>query len=173
MSWLKRRTQFNHNWLVNQFIPALARFLNLLDGRTTDPEFERSFVGRVLPAWELHRKEALALAQSFEREMSPQARFDRPPLARCNDATKEWLGRLVHELWLVRYPVSQWTFDASDAIRRVDNAYDNLTYALESCANIRSTETLRPLRGLFSDFHQSCQRLADIFSNCPTEVNVE
>ena len=70
--WQKRRSEFNHDWLKNRFIPALAKWLNLLDDRIEDLSFEHTFVETVLPQWEDHREEALALPRDFEQEMSPR-----------------------------------------------------------------------------------------------------
>src|ERR1051326_4473635 len=89
-SWQKRRSSFNHDWLKNQFMPALAKWLNLLDNKIEDPDFERAFIASVLPKWEQHREEALRLPRDFEQEMSPRRLFECHPLAHHNVHTKQW-----------------------------------------------------------------------------------
>src|ERR1044072_7135922 len=121
--WQKRRNTFNHDWLKNQYMPALARYLNLLDGLIEDDEFAQSFVSQILPEWESHREEAANLIKSFECEMSPQRLLECSPLSRCDEHTKRWLGNLMHALWLKRYPVAQWVTDAMHAVENADAAY--------------------------------------------------
>src|SRR5258707_121105 len=128
--WRKRRSSFNHDWLKNQYIPALARYLNLLDDLIEDDEFARSFVSDVLAEWELHRNEAVDLAKSFEYEMSPQRLVECSPLCRCEECTKRWLGNLMHLLWLKRYPIDQWVAEAAQAIESTDVAYGRLQQSL-------------------------------------------
>jgi hypothetical protein len=171
-SWQRRRTEFNHDWLKNQFIPALAKCLNLLDNRIEDRAFEQSFVLLALPEWDLHRGEAPTLAQDFEREMSPRRLFDQLPLSRCDEDTRQWLGNLVHALWITRYPVRQWVSEAFEAAKRADASYDALQAALAGCADIRSVEALRSFRKHFSDFRERCQELGHAISKFPNEVKM-
>jgi len=170
--WQKDRSAFNHDWLKNQYMPALAKYLNLLDDQLEDLEFERSFILETLPEWEAHRAEALALARSFESEMSPQRLFDAPPLARCDEATKQWLGEFIHTLWLKRYPVRQWISGAVTATEHADTAYQKLHAMLRACPNVYSAEVTRPYRAQFGELRARCQDLANAVSKFPSEVKV-
>lgn len=170
--WQKRRSAFNHDWLKNRYMPALAKYLNLLDARLEDQEFEDSFISNILPEWEQHRDEALALALDFEREMSPQRLFESLPLSRCDEGTKQWVGELVHSLWLIRHPVRQWTSEAVVATENVDAAYLELRDLLQGCAETYSAETMRPYRAQFTQMRARCQSLANAVSKFPSEVKV-
>jgi hypothetical protein len=170
--WQSRRSEFNHDWLKNQYMPALAACLNLLDGRLEDRELEETFVAVVLPQWESHREEALMLARDFDLVMSPRSLFDSIPLSRCDGDTKQWLGDWVHSRWLARRPVEQWVADASEAVRLVDSAYQQLQEVLEQCDDTGSAKELRRFREQFSDLRDKCQQLADAISKFPREMVV-
>jgi hypothetical protein len=170
--WQKRRTAFNHDWFKSQFIPPLARFINLLDGHIEDIEFGRSFVRCILPQWEAHSQEAFALPADFECQMSPQCLFDHPPLSRCEAGLKGRLKRLVHLLWLARYPVRQWVTDATACAEEVDATYHRLQKTLQSCENLGDASALKPFREQFAEFRKQCLALAKAIEKFPGEVYV-
>ena len=112
-AWQKRRSEFNHDWLKNRYIPALAKWLNLLDDLIEDAPAEAGFVASVLPQWEGRSQEGLALAHDFVTAMSPAGLLDCIECLRRR-TDKEWLRQLIHQLWLARYPIHEWIADASD-----------------------------------------------------------
>lgn len=164
-TWQQRRSRFNHDWLKNQFMPALAKAINLLDGQIEDPEFERVFALSFLPQWPAHRPELLALLADFEREMSPRrllehGRFD----CRCSPR-HHWLPDLVHALWLRRSPVSRWLADANQRVADIDRCYAQLRDCLDGGA-------LQPGRQPLAAFRDACQALARAVEAFPAEVKV-
>ena len=171
-TWQKRRSAFNHDWLKNSYIVALGSFLNLLDNKIEDADLEHSFIPSILPQWEFHRAEAFALPRDFERQMSPQNLFDRIPLSRCDENAKEWLGNLIHAVWLTRYPVRCWVADVTTCAEDVDIAYDNLREALKFCSDVESALILRRYRKQFVALRERCQKLAAAIENFPNEVCV-
>ena len=171
-TWQKARSAFNHDWLKNQYMPALAKYLNLIDDQIEDNEFERLFVSKVLPEWETHREEAIALARSFEQEMSPRSLFNQTSLSFCDEDTKRWLGSLIHELWSKRYPVKQWVENAMSAAERTEEAYQKLQASLRNCRDTSSAAELRPLRPQILALRTQCQALANAISILPGEPRV-
>ena len=170
--WQKRRAAFNHDWLENQYLPALAKWMNLLDGRVEDVQVEHNFVPDVLVQWEGRREEALALPDDFEEQMSPRQLFEEEPLLHCDAETKDWLGDLVHQLWLTRYPVKECISQASEQARETDRAYQQLQEALTKCDNVRSAEALHPFRDEFATFRDQCQGLAEAIEQFSSEIKV-
>lgn len=170
--WQKRRSAFNHDWLKNRYMPALAKYLNLLDDRVEDREFERSFVSNILPEWQENLDEARALVLDFEQEMSPRRLFESPPLSRSDEDTRRWVGELVHALWLRRCPVKQWVSEAVEATERADAAYRNLRDLLRASADTRSAQAMIPYRAQFAEFRARCQGVANAVSKFPSEVKV-
>jgi hypothetical protein len=170
--WQKTRSAFNHDWLKNQYMPALGKYLNLIDDHIEDTEFERLFISQVLPEWEDHREEAVALARDFEREMSPRRLFYQSSLMQCDEDTKQWLGSLIHELWSRRYPVKQWVEDALSAVKQTDDAYQKLQASLQNGVDTSSAAEIRPLRDQIAALRTQCQILANAISIFPAEQRV-
>jgi hypothetical protein len=170
--WQHRRGQFNHDWLKNQFLLALGNFINLLDDEIENEKLETSFVRLVLPQWEDHRGEVGRLLADFDQEMSPRTLFQQSPLAQCDQDTKEWLGDVVHTLWLVKNPIHDCVQEASTRLRDADEVYGRLQLELMKCSNTRSAPAMRPLRALFVEFYRECQKLAKAIEQFPSDVRI-
>ena len=172
VSWQKRRSELNHDWLKNRYLLALGAWMNLLNGNLEDYELEISFVDSVLPEWETHCEQAIQLARDFEEEMSPRRLFDGPLLVGCSPGTKEWLGPLVHALWLQRCPVDRWVTEAIVCAKDCDMAYHRLEKKLRECSDAKSVRALRGLQDLFGEFRRCCQGLTVAISQFPSQVSV-
>jgi hypothetical protein len=129
--WQRRRSAFNHDWLKNKFMPALATCHNGLKGHVEYEGLERTILEQVIPEWVAHRVEAISLLADFEREMSPKVLVDRPPLVTACPHVREWLGDLVHNLWLARYPIRDLRAAAGAAAAEADTLSDRLRVLLE------------------------------------------
>jgi hypothetical protein len=169
--WQRRRAVFNHDWLKNQYMPALAKFLNLLNDQIEDPQFEQTFVMDVLPKWEGHYDQAKQLPQDFEQEMSPRRFVERVDFG-SSDYDGRRLADLMHHLWLARYPIQEWVEQAKEQVRKTDRAYRELQESLAECDDVRSAEALRPFREEFAAFRDQCQELATTIEQFPSEIKV-
>lgn len=171
-AWQKRRSRFNHDWLKNQFLPALARWLNLLDGLIEDSDFEQSFIPSFLSQWESQRVEAQSLANRFEQEMSPACLLDQSPLARLGEQNKAWLKWLVHNLWLQRYAVVAQVNETLATIRDADAIYVAIQQRLCSSAEPPTAADERGHLIQWREFRESCQNLAKAIEAFPNQVKV-
>ena len=172
LAWQQRRSSFNHDWLKNQYIPALEKFLNLLDDLLVDAEFEKTFVTAILPIWEANRTEALQLPRDFEQHMSPQILLSHPPLSSLDDETRQWLGNALHNLWLARYPIQYWITNVIKCAEAAANSYEQICRALQDCPNPQSAASLVAFRALFHQFCHNCRVLARAIEMFPSEVRV-
>lgn len=172
LSWQKRRSEFNHDWMKNKYIQALRDWRRLLNDEQEDKELEEKFIADVLPQWESYVDEALALPRDFEIEMSPKVLFNEPPLSGCDEDTKNWLGEVIHNLWLVRYAIKQLIDDATTKAESAKLSYGRLQKALKRCPDTRSAESLRPLRSFFEEFCKCCEALAGAIEKFPSEVAI-
>lgn len=159
--WQRRRSEFNHDFMKNQFLPALARWLNLLDDQLHDPHLEKTFLTSVLPAWEGARRQAICLIQELEVEMSPARYFDETPLSRCNVISKVWLADLVHELWLAKWAVRQRGEEAHQAIVAAEETYQGILRANWGGSGVRASKEPRAQRSIFELFRVRCIRVAE------------
>src|SRR4051794_17120495 len=102
LSWRRRCLDFNHDWLQNDYIRALRARIEKLERGTFRLQAEQHFFRERFPGWLQHREEAAALVEEFEREMSPSALLQKPPLAGISPDVAMWLGPLVSDLWRTR-----------------------------------------------------------------------
>ena len=164
-SWEDRRTEFNHDWLKNRFMPSLSKALNLLDDVIEDPAFENSFITQVLPQWENKSKSARELIQCFAFEMSPKSVLDQYPLSRLDDESKELLSEILHNLWLRRYQVNLAIKQAELAVSEADATYFELQTSLQNTARLNSAQDWRFARNELAEFRKKCQKLANALSS--------
>lgn len=172
LNWHKKRNEFNHDWMKNKYIPALGTWMNLLDDKLDNDEIEKSFIESKLPEWELHRSLAIALLHDFETEMSPRMLFSKPPLFNCDEDTKQWLGELIHCLWLERYSVKGLVKNATERAKNTNAIYEKLCNSLKNCKNIHKIKELKKYRELFSEFLKACRELSEAIEKFPSEVKV-
>ena len=170
--WQARRSSLNHDWLKNEYVQALGRWRRVLDNEIEDPELEKRFLGEVLPCWEYHVDQAVALTSDFEGQMSPRALFAQEPLARCDAATRDWLGDLVHALWLAREPVRRWVDEAKGHVADATAAYASLKKELGRCKDPHSVAAGRRCQQEFMQFRQACLKLAAAIERFPRAIRV-
>jgi len=171
-NWQQRRSTFNHDWLRNRFLTAVASFVNILDDLVEDPETEKRFVRDILPQWADRARESEELVADFNLEMSPRSLFRQPPLCRCEPATMRWLPDLVHLLWRRRVDVDRLCSDARESVARAKAAYGELCDGLSECADCSSTEALRPYRDQFAAFRSKCEDVSRAISRFPSRIQV-
>ncbi len=168
-AWQRQRNAFNHDQLKNRYLPALAKCLNLLDDKIEDEAFEKSFLTTVLLDWERLQSEAGTLAGDFEGNMSPRGLLEESPLRRLDDPTREWMGELIHGLWLVRCKVKDLVAHALECIEATHKAYIRLQRRLSQDGGL-SFRKLRESRSEFAAFHDCCRKLSQAFEAFPSEV---
>jgi hypothetical protein len=170
--WQRRRSAFNHDWLKNRFLTALASFINILDDLVEDPEAEKRFVQKTLPQWSARTLEASRLIDDFESEMSPRALFQQPPLSRCGSATRRWLPDLAHQLWRHRVNAGAMCADAREALVKANEAYEQVVGSVGSCADPSEAQALRPFRDRFEVLLAACEQFSKSISRFPGRIEV-
>lgn len=164
--WQIRRSKFNHDWLKNKFLNSFNDFIEQLQKRDPDIARMSAFLEEDFPAWKLRQKEVQSIVQSFEDSMSPLRLLRCAPLNRCDVETQEWLGHLVHGLWLARYPVQRKAKQSQDALVAVNELYEKIAYELEQPKPIELTK-LAALRPQFCELKATYQALSKVLSNLP------
>jgi hypothetical protein len=169
--WQRRRVEFNHDWLKNRFLPALDRAVNVLRGDIEDAEYAHAFLTILLPDWELAAARAADLCDGFEREMSPRCLLDEYPLSLLEAGTRDWLGTLLHEVWLTRFPVRRWVQDALDRVAAADASYRQVVAHLRGNA-APAAEPLLGFAPLLEQLGEDCRALARALERFPRTVLV-
>jgi hypothetical protein len=171
-SWQIARSRFNHDWLKNRFLPSLSKFLNILDGKVEDPEFEICFLKRVLPEWQPRLSEGFALATGFGSQMSPRLLFGERPLVGCPVATRTWLEPLVHELWKNRCAADQLCDHLTLSLSAANDAYLAIEDQLYGQRERPGIEQLGRLRRRCMEFRSRCEAVADSIEPFPRDIEV-
>ena len=141
--WQTRHKKFNHDWLKYKFLNSFDNFIvQLQKERKPDLTGVSKFLAEDFPTWKSHRQDAQWIVESFEDKMSPQQLLNSIPLNRCNGETREWLGYLLHELWLSRYAVKEKSKECQEALKEVNNMYEILASELEQSTPIGLTKLI-------------------------------
>ncbi len=175
LSWQKQRSSINHDWLKNQYIPALAKFINLLEGRVEDKIFEDKFTSSILPEWTIKYSELIVLPIDFEKDMSPKTIIKRVFLIFNSDDLKtqyEWVEELIHRLWKYRYNVQKLIDNTAHEISLTNKLYQDIQYLINSSGKILPIDVLRLNKILVYSFKQRCINLSKTIERFPSEVKV-
>jgi hypothetical protein len=169
--WQHHRLDFNHDWFKNHYMNRLDGCIERL--KTEDADVSRivRFITQDFPEWEVKRAIVRELIASFEREMSPRALFEREPLNRCDAETQRWLSDLVQALWIVRYSIKRWVYEAEKALQSVDCQYTAIKQSLDAL-HLPDLGHLVPLLPSFITFKGACEKLSQAISQFPHEVLV-
>ena len=170
-SWQKRRAGLNHDWLKNKLLQEMGKWINILNEQVEDEQFERDFARSLTHQWAEHRREAADLANTFQTEMSPRRFLDHYPFPNLPTEEQCWLGELIHELWLSRYPVQDWTSTVVACTRDADEAFLRITDLFRQNPNATARELKRNLDA-FEQIKARCEALAKAIEAFPSKVLV-
>lgn len=169
LAWHRRRTRFNHDWLKNEFLPALTTFRNISKGVARGPSLGESFRREELAGWPAHMAEARELACKFTAQMSPRTMFSVFPLSSAEESTRQWLAPLVHELWLRRAGAQAIADRALESIEAADASWRRLQTALGPEESSSGSGVLEAAEDLLA----RCQALARSFEKFPRAMRIE
>ena len=124
------------------------------------------FLFEDFPAWESRRQDAQWIVESFEDGMSPRRLLSCAPLNGCDVETRAWLGDLVHELWLSRYPVKEKVKESQEALIEVNKMYEKLASQLEQSMPIGLTKLIS-LHPQFCELKANYEVLSKTLSDLP------
>lgn len=169
ISWETDRGQLNHNWLQNGVLVGLNHALGIVTGAIRS-RYVRRKLAEDIQRWQDRRQDLPRFLGRFVNEMSPKIYFDRIPLCRCSDETKQWLVPLIHNLWLRREHIEKKLVVATDAYRKAEKTYEQLHMALEKLPESPSAEELQSLQRILRDFTTACENLSRAISAFPHEI---
>ena len=171
--WQTRRCKFNHDWLKNEFLNRFGGFIGRLQKRNPDDtDLVRmwEFLVEDFPAWKTHRQDAQWIVESFEDGMSPRRLLSCAPLSGCDVETREWLGHLVHRLWLSRYSIKEKAKESQKSLTSVNEMYDELhekiACELEQSSTINLTQLIA-LQSQFCELRETYANFSKTLSNLP------
>lgn len=170
--WQLMRKRLNHDWLKNKFLVAhLNGFIARLSASNPDPVKFKEFATQDWPTWSCHREELADLIKSAEAALSPRQLLDQLPLSACNSETKDFLCKLVHDLWLTRSSIRKKIANSEVALKEADAYYQGLNPLLKSTDNI-DLYLLRQSIEKFIKFDKAVMHLSDCIHQLPHNIQV-
>jgi hypothetical protein len=168
-TWQMRRSDFNHQWLKNQFLSALDCAANYFSGKLRGEGYLEEFFSSDFRSWESKTTEGRRLIDDFEIDMTPRILFESEPLCGWDEALFQAGSLAIHELWLARNRVRSIAGHAHDCLNAADGAYHILSQVIkEECSDFRSQE----VRNCFEIFRSSCRILSESVEMFPSRLLV-
>lgn len=171
-SWQRRRTALSHDWLKNRYLPALASWGNVLDGKIQDPALEASFEAEILAQWEVRRVEALALVNDFPIEMSPRTLVEHGLALKDGLQLQPILADCIHELWMFRNHVAKRVRVATARVKAADLAYGRMRAKLKDHSSTDNLSAWQDVRSEFEAFAKHCRRLGRSLTRLQDEITL-
>lgn len=120
-AWEVRRSVINHDWLKNVFLAdVLETFILLVERGDAHEKQVKQFFELDLIKWDEYYPIIKKLLEDYEKEMSPRTLFEALPLDQCDSDTKQWLGDMVHKLWIFRHDVKARIENGTAALEKAD-----------------------------------------------------
>lgn len=160
--WIQRRNSLNHDWLKNQFAPALGACVNTMRGLVRDPYFGSRTILDLLDEWDRRAPEIGRLIDDFEGAVSPANFCALPPICDLGlePATSEWLRVIVHEAWMTNIG------------RRgvIEQARENLARAQEYATSLRNDDEPEQRGNVVGLFQNAVRTLSTSLSSLPRRL---
>jgi chromosome segregation ATPase len=168
--WLRRRSEFNHDWLKNRYLNNLDGFIANLEMKKTDEIRLTIFLEEDWNQWKTHKEEARQLIDSVEAEMSPALLFETEIMKRMDPEIQKWMKPLTHYLWLERHDIKNKISDCEELLLKVNAQYDKINRMLDEKG--RTMEQLKNLLSEFKVYRDICQAFSESIGKLPSEVSV-
>ena len=170
--WERERSKLNHDWLKNEYLPRLGTWLNVLNGHVSRWAEEPVFVRQVLPQWADHRDAIRAMLDECANALSPVRVLEAIELPQRDPDTFDWLGGLIHALWLKRSGVRDIIGHAQDCLRRADAAYRCIQEVVSEYTEQELAQAFMSERPGFEALEKACSELADAITSLPHRTRV-
>ncbi len=125
--WSRNRSAISHDWLsAKHFIGRVSRLLRAVEGSVEGSESELSQIQKLRSEWFQGRHAIEDLINGLELAMSPNAALDRYPLRLLPNERREWIGKLIHRLWLRRCHVFELMVEARVQLKAADDEFSGI-----------------------------------------------
>jgi hypothetical protein len=165
VAWQRRRAAFNHDWLKNRYIPALGKWLNVLDGQVTDDAFAVTFAQHKFLEWRRESWALKSLLDDFTTEMSPARLLED---AAGNPWCAEWLRSFVRGYWLCVSDVERRLSDVRACADAVERAFWAVHGIIDDWGVQRILAEPGKARPVVAELHEACIALAEAVSALPS-----
>ncbi len=155
--WNNLRSKLHHDWLQNRYLTFLKSWKECFDDiDTCGPD--RNDILEQLLQWKKKRNIFKRLIDNAEEALSPRQLLYEPPLDRMSDENKEWLGEVIHALYLARTGIENKVLELRLKIDEIDKIVDSIAHALKGEMESDDSSGERIIL-LFSDFSKKISEL--------------
>jgi hypothetical protein len=157
--------------MKNRYLPRLATYVNLLEGKVRDPEFVRDFDRLVLEEWRQHRDDVSVLLETFEREMAPSFLFGTAPLS-ASGAAYRWVAAVADALWRTRLGTPTLLPEARRASKYAAVQFSRLAAACDAGRLPEAGASVARALDELRKFRDGCEVLGVAISALPQSIRV-
>lgn len=130
-SWKHQRARLHHDWLQNSYLTFLRAEAENLDHPEKCLTSHQNILEQLL-IWEQKRLIFLKFIGNTVEALSPRQLLFVPPLDKMMNEDKEWLGPLIHALYLERSAIAEKVQLLTDAFCEIDKLVKELSLMLQS-----------------------------------------
>ncbi len=117
--WNNLRAKLHHDWLQNRYLTFLKSWKECFDNvETCGPN--REDVLEQLLRWESKRSDFEKFIDNSIEALSPRQLLYAPPLNRMSEENKEWLGEVIHILYLSRTDIKNKVLELRSKVDEID-----------------------------------------------------
>lgn len=170
--WQRRRSSLNHDWLRSRVALVISRALRVISGEVIAADFDLNSAGGIVGAWRERRDECVGLLEDCAREMTPAVLLNETPLDQLDGDSREWLGEVIHELWLVRYAIDDRVASALALVSAVDQTCEALRVGLlddRMQSRVQLCDFARPLLGRL---RTEVVQLSEAIEELPKDIRI-
>ena len=147
MEWSRRRRGFDHDWLKNQFLTALAH-MDECRPRTSGRSVVR---GPFLPATTApvaeQKKRTTGAGNNFRRRDEPACFFDLIRWLWSAGMQEPWVVGMIDALWRARTQPDRLQARLQDAVKKCDSAWESFSHSAPDADGCFDIEALGVMRG--------------------------
>ena len=170
LAWQKQRSDFNHDWLQNNFIVMLSDWSKNIQKCKWRLCTHKSFEQEVAAEWEASDAQLIALLDTYEKCMSPRVVFEDGAYIR--NMAPRWrlfIGDVIHSLWMARHDVSAQIERVRYSYAAANQVYEALKGTYPSALAAQDTDNLTRL---FNEFKDCCLELRKELSPLQSSIRV-
>lgn len=170
LAWQKQRSDFNHDWLQNNFIVKLSDWSKNIQKCKWNLCTQKLFDQEVVAEWETCNQQLIALLYSYEKCMSPRVLLeDNVYINNMPPYWRGFLGNLMHSLWITRYDILAQTKKVRYTYAAANQVYNKLKVIYPNALALQDAEDLTRL---FNKFKDCCLALRKVLSPLESSIRI-
>lgn len=123
--WNNLRAKLHHDWLQKYFVFLTARY-EILDEVASGREEWRADIKEQFIEWKDKKDLFKTLLNECEEALSPRQLLNEPPLDKMAKEDKEWLGEVIHALYLERTGIKDSLTSLNTLFNEVNTAFGDI-----------------------------------------------